>query len=215
MLRVVSGAAPPARAAEVSDEQEANAAVSLAQRIRAGDAAAEAELVARYSRGLLTFLRRQNAALADDLHQETFKIVLLRLREQELEDPSRLSGFLLRTARNLLIAEQRKFHRRQTYGDDEQLEAAVDPAPSQLAATLGREDSWLVRQLIEQLKPDRDRHLLYRYYVAEEPKERLCDEWGLSSLQFNRVLFRARQRFKELLELARGGPTSAPTRGMP
>ncbi len=50
---------------------------------------------------------------------------------------------------------------------------------------------------------DRDRQILYRFYIAEEDKERICADLDLSSLHFNRVLFRARQRFKDLLESSR------------
>jgi RNA polymerase sigma-70 factor (ECF subfamily) len=57
-----------------------------------------------------------------------------------------------------------------------------------------------VRRLIGELDTDRDRQILYRFYIAEEDKERICADLELSSLHFNRVLFRARQRFKELLE---------------
>jgi len=54
--------------------------------------------------------------------------------------------------------------------------------------------------VIGELDGDRDRELLFRFYIAEEDKERLCEELGLTSLHFNRVLFRARQRYKELYE---------------
>jgi RNA polymerase sigma-70 factor (ECF subfamily) len=51
-----------------------------------------------------------------------------------------------------------------------------------------------------ELGSDRDRQLLFRFYVGEEDKDRLCRDLDLSSLHFNRVLFRARQRYKELYE---------------
>ena len=46
---------------------------------------------------------------------------------------------------------------------------------------------------------ERDREILLRFYIAEEDKDRIAADYGLSSLQFNRVLHRARQRYKELL----------------
>ena len=52
--------------------------------------------------------------------------------------------------------------------------------------------------MIEELGNDRDRQLLFRFYVAEEDKDEIAADLGLSSLQFNRVLYRARQRYKEL-----------------
>lgn len=187
------------------ERTEAEVAAELVRRIHAGDARAEADLVERYSRGLLYMLRRAagDPALADDLHQEAFRIVLERLRERSLEDPERLAGFLHRTAKNLLVAGYRKTARRKTEGEVDGMEAVPDPASGPLQESLRQEEAALVRRLIGELETDRDRQILYRFYIAEEDKERICDDLGLSSLHFNRVLFRARQRFKELLEKVR------------
>jgi RNA polymerase sigma-70 factor (ECF subfamily) len=179
---------------------EAEVATNLVRRIAAGDASAEGELVQRYSRGLLYLLRRLAPELADDLHQETFRVVLERLRRRELDEPAGLAAFLRGTARNMVIAERRKTARRRTEADEEELAQAVHPGPSQLSAVLLDEEAETVRQLIRDLPTDRDRQLLLRFYVAEEEKESLCADLGLDSLHFNRVLFRARQRFKETLE---------------
>ena len=134
--------------------------------------------------------------------------MLERLRTRGLEEPAGLAGFLRGTARNLMTAERRKTARRRTEADDEELAQAVHPAPSQLSAVLLDEEAETVRQLIRALPTDRDRQLLLRYYVADEDKESLCADLGLDSLHFNRVLFRARQRFKEILE--RRGMVASP-----
>lgn len=184
------------------DSNEIDVATELVRRIEKGDPIAEARLVERYSRGLLYMLQRttRNPFLAEDLHQETFRIVLERLRTRGLGQPEKLTGFIHRTARNLFIANYRKALRRQTQNDDSAIRKVVDPAPNQLGSFLDKEEADLVRQLISELKPDRDRQLLLRFYIAEEEKEQICRDLGLSSLHFNRVLFRARQRFKDLLE---------------
>jgi RNA polymerase sigma-70 factor (ECF subfamily) len=180
---------------------EAGIATDLVRRIAAGDTAAEAALFERYRWGLLYLLRRLIAPpeLAEDLHQETFRIVLERLRRQGLEEPAGLAGFLRGTARNLAIAEHRKAARRQTNADPERLERTVHPAPGQLDTVLLDEEAAIVRRLIGEMATDRDRQILLRFYVAEEEKESICSELGLDSLHFNRVLFRARNRFRQLL----------------
>lgn len=184
------------------ERTEAEVAADLVRRIQAGDAAAETELVERYSRGLLYVLRRMagDPALAEDLHQETFRIVLERLRVRGLEEPERLAGFLHRTAKNLFVAGYRKGVRRKTDGEAAGMEGVPDPAWGPLHEAVRQEEAALVRRLIGELDTDRDRQILYRFYIAEEDKERICADLELSSLHFNRVLFRARQRFKELLE---------------
>jgi RNA polymerase sigma-70 factor (ECF subfamily) len=198
------------------DPEEAQAALALAARIRAGDPAAEHDLVQRYSRGLLFVLRRATGDpnTAEDLQQETLRIVIERLRGAGLEQPERLAGFIRRTARNLAMADNRRAARRRASPVDGQL-ALSDPGPSPLGRVLQGERARLVRHLVGELRTDRDRQVLYRYYLAEEDKDLICKDLGLSDVHFNRVLFRARQRFRELLERsaaqapARAGETTA------
>ncbi|MEM7351074.1 MAG: sigma-70 family RNA polymerase sigma factor [Acidobacteriota bacterium] len=186
------------------ERSEAELATGLVHRIEAGDEAAEGELFKRYHRGLHFMLRRQtgNSDLADDLVQEAFRVVLERLRSTGLDDPARLGGFLHRTARNLFIADYRKKTRRQDQ-DLEDVTPPADPAPGQLSQILLDEEAALVRQVIEELRPERDRELLYRFYLLEQDKQTICTELGLTSLHFNRVRYRAQQRFKDLLERSR------------
>ena len=187
---------------DLPEPDEAAVAADLVRRIAAGDAAAEGALVERYRRGLLRLLRHLGALpdLAEDLQQETFIIAIERLRHRGLDDPAGLSSFLRATARNLWIAERRKLERRQTWGDSGEIAAAVAPAPSQLQSVLLDEETRIVRKVIGELRTDRDRHVLFRFHVGGEDKAKICADLGLDSLHFNRVLFRARQRFKELLE---------------
>ncbi len=199
-------------AADRAAAEEAGIAAGLVRRIRGGDRSAEDEMIARYSRGVLFLLRRLSGGsdLAEDLHPETFRVVLERLRGPGLEDPGRLVGFIQGTARHLFLGENRKRLRRKTDAAGESLPDGADPLPSQLESTVRDERARLVRQMLAELEPERDRRVLYRFYLAEEDKDRICVDLGLSAKHFNRVLYRARQRFKRLLEgsalrgLARG-----------
>lgn len=203
-LNIVSGARLiGAKTLTDGGRGEAAIASDLVARIACGDAAAEIEFYERYTRVLVFYLRRltRDRALADDLHQDTFRIALLRLRREPLAQPELLANFLYRTAKNLAIGQQRKSARQQTYStEDEVIERAAESnAPSALTSVLYRERASLVREMIQEIKSDRDRTLLYRYYVAEDAKESLCEELDLSHRHFDRVLFRARQRLKELV----------------
>ncbi len=195
----MTAAAPAA----VEPRDEARVAADLVRRIQAGDAEAEGAIFERYSRGLLCFLRRRTGdpALAEDLHQETFGIVLTRLRETGLGEPEKLAAFLHRTANNLIIADYRKAVRRRTENDPEA--GAGGEPPGQLDRVLRRERSALVRRLLSELEPPRDGELLFRFYIAEQEKEQVCAELAISEDHFKRVLYRARRRFKQLLEGAR------------
>jgi RNA polymerase sigma-70 factor, ECF subfamily len=136
----------------------------LVRRIQAGDPAAESELVARFSRGLLLMLRRlvQNPALADDLHQETFALVLGKIRRGEVREPERLAGFIRSTARNLFIADRRKEARYSALdGGREEDEGPspelADHGPAPLERILAGEEARQVQRLLDELRFDRDR----------------------------------------------------------
>jgi RNA polymerase sigma-70 factor (ECF subfamily) len=178
----------------------------LVARIQAGDRRAEERLLELYGRGVAIILDRHTNGRpeAEDLFQDTFRVGLEKLRRGELREPAKLPGFLAQLARNLAIEHYRKLARRKTDADSDATLAAVAPGESPLGGLLARENAAVVRQVLHQLGNERDRQILLRFYIAEEDKDRISADYGLSSLQFNRVLHRARQRYKELL-LARLG----------
>jgi RNA polymerase sigma-70 factor (ECF subfamily) len=179
----------------------AAAAAQIVRRIQAGETQAEADLVARYGRGVRFLLLQLTGdpTRTDDLYQETFRLVLEKVRHGDLREPEKLPGFLRQLAKNLFLGEIRKATRRST-DDLDEIEPPTDPAPSPLAHLLRAEDARLARELLRELEPARDREILFRFYLASEPKERICASLGLGSQQFNLILHRARQRFKALLE---------------
>jgi RNA polymerase sigma-70 factor, ECF subfamily len=186
--------------------------VALVRRILAGDPKAEAELVQRFSRALSFLVRRlaRDEAAAEDLYQETFRLVIEKVRGGELREPEKLPGFVSSMARNLFLGSVRRGGRRQKWqGNPEAAETAPDPAPGQLTKLLARERAAAVRQVLAELRIDRDREVLSRYYIADEDKEDICRDLELSDLHFNRVLFRARQRYKELFERRHGAGTES------
>ena len=181
---------------------------NLVERIANGDADAETELVQQLGRGTSILLRRLagDAELAQDLYQETFRIVLISLRQGKLQEPDKLAAFVRGTAKNLLRSEWRKRDRRGPHDDVDDM-PLVDEAPGQWDRARLAEDRKRVRQILDELPSDRDRQLLYRHYLAEEGKNEICDDLGLGSNQFNVSLFRARQRFKRLVEERTGDAT--------
>jgi RNA polymerase sigma-70 factor (ECF subfamily) len=160
-----------------------------------------------YGRGVAILLDRHTNGRpeAEDLFQDTFRLVLEKLRRGELREPSKLPGFLAQIARSLAIEHYRKATRRKTEADSEAVDLAVAPSVSPLSGLLESENAALVRHVIRELGNERDREILLRFYIAEEDKDRIAADHGLTSLQFNRVLHRARQRYKELFLERTGG----------
>lgn len=179
-----------------------NIDAELAARVARGDSAAMTALVRRYTRAVMTVLQKRlrQTELALDLTQETFLIAFERLRSDGIDDPDRLAGFLRQTAINLAIGEQRKINRRRTEADDKSIASAVDETAGP-AVLLEREQvGGMVRRLIGELPMQRDRELLWRYYVLGHDKEQLCRDFVLGVEHFDRVLHRARSRLRELVE---------------
>lgn len=189
---------------ETSISTEHEIATELVQRINSGDRAAEGELVKRYSRGLLLLLksRTHDIELARDLRQDTFCVAIAKLRNEQLENPEQLSAYLSGIARNLAIGDIRKKARRKTSSDTDFLQHCADETEGLFEQVSRAQAKHAVRQLLRELTVDRDRELLTRYYVYDEDKDVICRQLALDSLHFNRVLHRAKARFRQLLEKA-------------
>jgi RNA polymerase sigma-70 factor (ECF subfamily) len=186
---------------EVSQNaNELESPATLVGRILSGDVSAEAELVDRYHRGVNMILLRAagQRSIAEDLVQDTFRLSLEKIRRGDLREPEKLSGFICNIARNLAIAHFRRTSRQETLEEQAGLSPVSHEDP--LQHVLSAEKAAIVRRILDELRSSRDRDVLYRFYLAEQDKQQICRELGLTSLHFNRVLFRARERYKELYE---------------
>lgn len=159
------------------------------------------ELYLKYRRPLLQIFlqRRIEKDTAQDLLQRTFLQAIKKVRSEGLADPGNLGGYLYRTACNLAIAYWRgELARRRTSAG----EPMVDLRDDALALDERVDQQLLarcVRKLMAELPRERDREVLKRMYLDEEPKEEVRESMKLTDLQLNQVLFRARQRFGEIL----------------
>jgi len=124
------------------------------------------------------------------------------VRAGEVREPERLSGFICSIARHIVIEHFRKSSRREKYyaagcGD------TPSPGPSPLDRLLKAEKALLARQVLAELPSERDRDVLYRFYIAEEDREKICADLGIEAAHLSQILCRARQRYKALFsELA-------------
>lgn len=188
--------------AEASETQvEARISADLVARIGRGDSAAEHEMVARYERGLGYLLRRRtgDADLARDLCQDTFRVAIEKLRAEPLNEPERLAGYLRGVAVNLVVGLERKNARRATTSDSDRVEATADGRAGPFDDVSSEQVGAAVRRLLGELRTPRDREILTRLYIYDEDKDSICRSLGIDSTHFNRVLYRAKQRFRELL----------------
>lgn len=189
---------------EMIARNDTSAQVDLVSSIRTGDRQAEAELVERYSRGVMIIIRREvhDTAVAEDIYQDVFRIVLEKIRQGDVREPERLSGFVCGVARNLVIDYFRRAARRESMAEIEEAAPLPHPAPDQLQELLQKEKADLVRHVLKEMPNERDIQALYRFYIADDDKEQICADLGLTISHFNIVLHRARERFRELYRQA-------------
>jgi RNA polymerase sigma-70 factor, ECF subfamily len=178
----------------------------ICARIRSRDSGAESEFVARYRAVLVRILngRLRDKWLAEDLAQETLATVLQVLRARELEDPNNLAGFIYATANNLLRNANRKDARRKTDVDAEIGDMTADDRLSTDLHTIRESSARAVHSLLAELPVERDRELLMRAYLYDQEKLDICRELELTPQHYERVMHRARERFRQIVEAKLG-----------
>ena len=167
----------------------------------AEQSALQDQLYVRYRRPLMqVFLhRRIDRDAADDLLQRTFLQAIKKIRTEGLEDPSNLGGYLYRTACKLATAYWRGELSRKHDNDKELLSNLQDDALSLEERVDHEQLARCVRDLMGHLPVPRDREVLERFYLQEEPRTSIRESLKLTDMQFNQVLWRARQRFGDIL----------------
>ncbi len=175
----------------------ATSMIDLVNRIQTGDGEAESELVERYARGvsLILLKRTGNQQLAKDLSQDTFVVALRKLRAGDLRKPASLAAFIRQTAVNICNDHFRK-EKRYVQKDDETISCLATHRDHKARALDARKTRAVLEQALDGLTVSRDREILRRYYLADEDKQQICTDLELSATHFDRVLYRAKQRMR-------------------
>ena len=100
-------------------------------------------------------------------------------------------------------SEWRKQQRRGHHEDITEM-ALVDDTPGQWDRASLAEDRAHIRRMLGELTSERDRQVLLSHYLEEEEKSVICSRLGIAAGQFNLILFRARRRFRLLIEREHG-----------
>lgn len=179
----------------------------LLDEIANGNLLAESALVNKYGKSLSFILSRRSddPQLVADVVQDTFVVVISKARNQEINIPEALAAFVRQTGVNIMLAHFRKEKRRatDTFGD-----VAIDIEDTQSDVSKlveSKESVEIVQQVLNEMKVERDRDIIVSYFAKEEPKKEICERLGLTPAHFDRVLFRARSRLKELIKAKLGG----------
>jgi RNA polymerase sigma-70 factor (ECF subfamily) len=184
---------------EHADEMRVNE--NLVARIASGDRDAETEFIRRYKRGVHVLVRRRcrpGDAIVEDLAQEVLARVLERLRAGAIRDGRSLPAYVQTTIVYMTGAEYRSRRPMEQPSTLENVPSDESPSERVSVSELGS----LLRKLLKQMPVARDREILVRFYLDEEEKNDICQRLGIDATHFHRVVFRARERFRELLSQA-------------
>lgn len=163
----------------------------------------EDSLYRKYARGVRFMLLehcRGNEALADDLLQSTFLTVIEKLRAGDIKNPDAIQSFIYSVASNKATMHYRTEQRRGEVVDADiadRVETA-DLGPFQTLSIVQKLAA--VAQCIGELESERDRKLLRLYYCDGVSKEKICRDKDIESVQFNKIIHRAKNR---LIQIAR------------
>lgn len=147
----------------------------------------------------LILRRVRDPDVAADILQDAAVTTLEKLRSGEIARPENLGGYLYRVALNHLRNHRRK-DRTAISSSDALEELPTAENEEDWGNIGGRQWATNARRMLEEMPVARDREILVRFYLDDEDKESICQELQLSEDHFNRVIFRARNRFRDFIE---------------
>jgi RNA polymerase sigma-70 factor, ECF subfamily len=150
----------------------------------------------------LILRRVRDPELAADILQDAVVTILEKLYSGEIKNRDNVAGYLYRVALNHVRNHWRKEKTAARTASFLAEELDADPLLTAQCDTEQQRD-WAdaVRLILRDLPVQRDREILVRYYLGDEEKSAICIELGVSESHFSRVIFRARNRFRALLEM--------------
>jgi len=183
----------------------------VVEQIRAGEPKGTELLYRHLASGARWFLqRRLGTQDVEDRVHDLFLVIVETIRRGDLREPERLMGFVRTVLNRQLSSEISRIIR--TREHSVALEAAdnlmsADPSPEHQAAT--QQKVALMKRLLKRMSR-REFEVLSRFYLREQPRERIQLEMGLTETQFHLLKSRAKARLTRLIQ---GKITRNPVRG--
>jgi RNA polymerase sigma-70 factor, ECF subfamily len=171
----------------------------LVEQIRNDDPQGMEELYRVFSKGIRYFLCRQLGPQdLDDRVHDVFLIIAQAIRRGDLREPERLMGYVRTVVRRQVAAHiEEAVHSRRNETDIESGMPIADRAANPEQIAIEREHEELAMKMLRSISK-RDREILTRFYLEEQPQEQICREMQLTETQFRLIKSRAKARFGEL-----------------
>ena len=168
---------------------------ALVDGIREGDTSAMEELYRVFSRGTRFYIcRHLGPQDLDDRVHDAFIVVVGAIRRGALREPQRLMGFVHTIVRRQIAGHiDAAVHRRADEVDVEVGSHIADGRPNPESGASERQRAQLMKKALGSLSV-KDREILTRFYLHEQPPEQICREMSLSETQFRLLKSRAKAR---------------------
>ena len=171
----------------------------LVDQVKSGQDAGMEQLYRLFSRGIRYYLCRQlGAQELDDKVHDTFLIVVHAIQRGDLREPERLMGFVRTIVRRQVAAYiDEAVHSRREQAELDTGHAIVDLKENPEEIAMARERAGLMKAVLASLS-ERDREVLERFYLKEQPQDEICEQMHLSETQFRLLKSRAKARFGDV-----------------
>jgi RNA polymerase sigma-70 factor (ECF subfamily) len=136
----------------------------------------------------------------DDRLHDTYLAAVEAIVGGTIREPERLMGFLRAVVRHQTTAAIRRAAQRRHTDDPADRDELADQRPTPEHSQMAAEQYEMMRALLRKMKP-RDREILTRFYLEDQPHEQISAEMNLTQTQFRLYKSRAKARFS-LLALA-------------
>lgn len=173
---------------------------TLVDGVRRGEAAAMSELYGIFAKGIRYFLLRNlGPEDLDDKVHDCFVIVTQAIQNGDLREPERLMGYVRTVVKRQIAAsiDVAVQQRRTRASFEDSMFTLSDWRDNPERSVMAMQRAEIARKVLNGVSR-RDREILNRFYVLEQPQERICAEMGLSYNQFRLLKSRAKARFGEL-----------------
>lgn len=181
----------------VSEEQSLN----QLKQIAAGDKEACQQFVVTHYQWLTVIVRQQfpYTDLYMDIVHDAFGLTIEKLKANEINKLESIKFYLRTAALNIGYSYLRKDKKFRSSLDQDLL-FIIEDTQADVASSIEWEDNLVfVKQLIEEMKVERDREILKAFYLEDQDKLTICHHLEITPDHFSRVLFRAKHRLKTLL----------------
>ena len=161
---------------------------------------AENDLISFFTKPVMMKLRARlrSPQAVEDAYQETLLRVFTYFRSGKmLRTPASLPAFVNAICRNVIFEMGRaRMREMQIFapGPD-----PIDAKPNAECEIISRERGQTVRQILTRVS-EKDRKLLEKLFLDDEDRDKICKDFKITREYLRLLLYRARMRFRGLLE---------------